>query len=92
MGVSLISFLSRIKQNHLDDFLGNLSYGIFLSHFIGIWLFDLIAQDSCKFCGRSLRASFVILFSIAMGYISYKLIDEPVRIIRRKLRSGSSKV
>ncbi|MDH5231733.1 MAG: acyltransferase [Gammaproteobacteria bacterium] len=41
VGIPVISFLARIRKNiPLNHVLGDLSYGIFLSHFLAIWMVE----------------------------------------------------
>jgi len=81
-GVPLVAWLSRWQTNPLDDWLGNLSYGIFLNHYFVI---GLIVRY--KFVtGRWPAFFFTALGAILLAIPSYYLVERPVAKLRRVLR------
>ena len=78
VGVPLVYFLSlQNRRNKIDEFLGNLSYGIFLSHFIFIWAYQTLPFGLPSYIYFPL---FIIIVSI-VGFIGYKFIERPFRNI-----------
>jgi len=62
-GVPIIYLLSKIKKTlPLNSFLGSLSYAIFLSHFLSIWLIKYLQIET-------LKSMFTIGISIIIGLI-----------------------
>jgi len=80
-----IVFISKKLQLRLplQIIIGQLSYGIFLSHFLGIWFFQYlgIGRDPIKF------TLFVFIFSLISSLIGIFFIEERVRKVRFKLSS-----
>ena len=89
IGIPLISFLSGIKiKSSIDDFLGHLSYGIYLGHTLVIWFFQfLVLHVNFMKSWHGLFAPMVLIVSIFLSYVSYSLTDLPIGKFRRKLRS-----
>ena len=79
-----ITTLSSIKR--CLNWLGEISYSLYLSHWIvGIALHKLLASSSLNF-PISLRICVVFLFSIVFGHIFHRIVDLPLdRWLRRKL-------
>ncbi len=81
VGVPALFLLARCKRSDWDDWLGNLSYGIFLCHFLVIWISDLLGV-SRNLGGRAL----MITACVALAYLGYVAIEHPVLRWRRDLR------
>ncbi|HZW26117.1 MAG TPA: acyltransferase [Gallionella sp.] len=84
VGVPALFFLARCKRKGWDDWLGNLSYGIFLCHFLVIWMFDLL--------GVAQSASSIALMmaaSVTLAYFGYVFVELPALIWRHGLRRSS---
>lgn len=80
IGVPLIYFMSRTKIKFPLNFLfGSLSYGLFLSHFLSIWIleyFDFnIENILLKICA-------VFFLSILISYIGVVAIEKKINSIR----------
>lgn len=77
-----IKLLSSMKSNKLDHLCGDISYGVFLNHFLIIWIarsFDIIIPTT-------LELGLMIILSIACAWITFQLIELPAIRIRKKLR------
>jgi peptidoglycan/LPS O-acetylase OafA/YrhL len=82
LGVPLIQCLSLTQHPwaRIDQRLGDLSYGIFLNHFLLIWLLALSQpQDSQQWAA-------LIFGSIALSALTQHFIERPVILWRRKWR------
>ncbi len=81
VGVPAVFLLAGLGRKNWDDRLGNLSYGLFLSHFLVIWIFGLlgVAHDA---------AGIVMMMasSVALAYFGYVAVEHPVLQWRRGLR------
>lgn len=86
LGVPSLFFLARCKRSGWDDWLGNLSYGIFLCHFLVIWLAELLGVPR-DMGGKSL----MIAASVALAYLGYVVVELPVVRWRRGLRRGETR-
>jgi peptidoglycan/LPS O-acetylase OafA/YrhL len=87
LGIVFVSLLHRLKWSHVDEFMGNLSYGVFLNHFIVIWWMQ-------KYRGISTfdtsDVTLLITVSTGMAYISYLIIERPALRLRQRLRKPKS--
>lgn len=83
IGVLLILFLKDMKPNKLDNLAGAISYGCFLGHGVILVPFRYynLFEDNLFLFSTS-----ILSLSILMGYVSYKLVEEPTLRYRRKWR------
>lgn len=86
IGVPCVFILSSFKRSRWDDRLGDLSYGLFLSHFLAISIFDLFAIPH-GFVSNSL----MMILSLLLAYLGYVAVEQPVLKWRRNLRRLSKK-
>lgn len=84
IGLPAIALLSRMKLGALDEMLGNVSYGVFLNHFLLIWLFQVIGISMSS----TRNVAILIACSFALGWASYMFVERPILKYRRRLRSG----
>jgi peptidoglycan/LPS O-acetylase OafA/YrhL len=77
IGVGAVTLLRNFRFSAVDEFLGNLSYGVFLNHFLLIFIADRFRINYCLF---------VPVGSVALSVISYKLVERPALNWRRRLR------
>jgi len=85
--VPVIWFLSSIKNRRKwDDFLGSLSYGVFLNHYWLIWVLGWM-EDKYRFNIENLWIRFllVLFVSTTLSLISYNLIDKRIGNIRKSI-------
>lgn len=82
LGLPMVALLSRKKFGHLDDHLGNISYGAYLNHSLIIFLFEAFnfGHSSWK-----MQLS-IIACSIVMGWVSFHIVEKPIVKLRRRLR------
>lgn len=86
LGYPLVAFLAVRRSRpfappwaaRLDEHLGNISYGVFLNHFLLFWLFGLQAP------GISLV--FFVMGSTLLSAISHRWVETPVLHLRRYIR------
>jgi len=92
LGAPLVHSLTRApraqpptRHTRFDDMLGNLSYGIFLNHFLCIWLLGLEAPQDA--------ASWLALMgaSILASAVTYLLLERPIVHWRRHWRVAKMK-
>lgn len=87
--VAALVFLDRasaIKSGSLDKLAGDLSYGVYLSHFIAIAILDHVQSPQSPM----LRGAIVVLFSLIAGALGYYALDRPVSALRKRLQIGRS--
>lgn len=82
IGIPLVKILTKFQYSKIDEFFGSLSYGIFLNHFIALWIVDYIIEIN------NLNVHFCAIISISalLAYISYILVELPALTWRRTLR------
>jgi peptidoglycan/LPS O-acetylase OafA/YrhL len=74
-----IPILARMNRNSLDEALGAMSYGCYLSH----WVFvSLLGGGRTEWW----LIAIVIGASVASGYLSFVFIEAPTVTLRRSLR------
>jgi peptidoglycan/LPS O-acetylase OafA/YrhL len=82
-GILVVNFMRRLNASKWDVFLGNLSYGIFLNHFIVIWLmrkfFRVTTFSPANF-------AVLLLSSAVLAYFSFCYIERPALIWRHGIR------
>jgi peptidoglycan/LPS O-acetylase OafA/YrhL len=85
LGVPMIRWLSLTEQPWpwLDQRLGDLSYGIFLNHFLLIWLLDLSHPQGLQ------QWATLIFGSIALSALTQRYIEQPVILWRRGWRKAA---
>ncbi len=83
LGIPALFWLARFERNEWDDILGNLSYGLFLSHFLVIWTLDalLVPHDGYGI-------TLMLGASVMLASVGYKLVEQPVLRWRHRLRSA----
>jgi peptidoglycan/LPS O-acetylase OafA/YrhL len=84
----VVYLLSKIPRRfQVDDFLGSLSYGMYLNHYPLVWVLDYLkifnGTSTAEHWGR-----FAVLacLSIPLSYLSTKLIDSRLRSVRIRHR------
>lgn len=82
-GFWLIKALKKYKFSWVDEFLGNLSYGVFLNHFIIIWLMQKYLKLEAF---GVLHVSFLVVSSCLMAFISFLYVERPALKLRRQFR------
>jgi peptidoglycan/LPS O-acetylase OafA/YrhL len=85
-------FLLRCKSfSNLDEFFGNISYGIFLNHYIIIWIIQYLYQDY----GFLHKNGMILMVAVSalFAWLSYRFVEMPALRWRRNLRyTANSKV
>ena len=85
-GVPLMLWLAGKKRQGWDEYLGNLSYGLFLSHMLPVWGLAKIRVGDTTLDQTGYFMPLVIVISFILAAIGYHLIEKPVLAYRRNLR------
>ena len=80
-GIPALSLVVKLDKSYLDNFLGNLSYGIFLSHYSFVFIFEELGIH-----WNSGSTLLMLLFSILLSIIGFYYFEKPVIKFRKKLR------
>lgn len=81
LGIVVISLLAHRPRKPLDEFFGNISYGVFLNHFLVKWtVFNGVVS------GFSIV--FYVGLSMFLATIIYYLAERPILKARKDLRRG----
>ncbi|PHM06061.1 hypothetical protein CK516_36370 [Nostoc sp. 'Peltigera malacea cyanobiont' DB3992] len=82
IGDSDDTFINKIKKTYFDEFFGNLSYGLFLSHYLVIFEFEkLEIQWNSKWI------LLMLLFSTFISAVGFFCFEKPVIAWRKKIRN-----
>lgn len=85
LGVPAVFLLTKLKFHRIDEFLGNISYGVFLNHFVVMYFlrgFWPVAYDSHIVAA-------VLLLSFLLSGVSYYYVERPALKLRHALRAGA---
>lgn len=85
-GAAAVYLLSRVDLSawrKVDDWLGRVSYPVFLNHFLLIWTFELLGRAPLGPADWVL----ILLSSWILGFIAYAAIEHPTHAFRRRLRT-----
>lgn len=88
IGLPIIALLIHLKRSSLDDELGNISYGVFLNHLLLIWIWQRLGMGTSTLPNLVL----LLLVSTVLGWATYRLIERPVILLRRRLRQGNRRM
>lgn len=84
VGLPIVWLLRNQKvPREIDEWMGNMSYGVFLNHFLIIWgmqkLFGWHNFDSIKLIA-------MLLASVIFSMVTFMLVEKPILKLRRRLR------
>ena len=86
VGIPAIGFVKRYRFSGIDEFLGNLSYGLFLNHIIIIWIMRKFFAVS-KF--DTANVIILLLISSALSFCSFIFVERPALRWRHAIRYGT---
>lgn len=82
-GVPAVYVLSKLRYSKIDEFLGNISYGVFLNHFVVMYAFE--AMGFTDFTPAYIVS--VVAVSLVCSFISYYLVERPALKWRHAIRA-----
>lgn len=85
LGVPVVWLLSELKYHRVDEFFGNISYGVFLNHFVVMYV--LRAFWPVEYSAPIVTA--VVVLSFVFSGVSYYYIERPALRLRHALRAGA---
>lgn len=78
----IILVLSKVKKRMpIDVFLGNISYSLFLCHFLALWMCRYFSGVT----GISIYPFEIVAFSVFLAWVGYYAVERPARIFRKHL-------
>jgi peptidoglycan/LPS O-acetylase OafA/YrhL len=84
VSIVTISWIRPLRLSRMDNFCGNLSYGVFLNHYILIWLtqkFFRLEQFG------PINLALILVISCTVAYGSYYYIERPALAWRHRVRT-----
>lgn len=79
IGLPLLYLLGPLPQHALDNRMGDLSYGVFLNHFLLQWVGVGVPDSVPAF-------AMYLTLSLALSYFTQRVVEQPVLRWRRKMR------
>jgi len=86
IGVPLLHWLGQLRPTGFDVWAGDVSYGVFLNHFLLIWL--LYPQPPYG----PLEWGVLVTCSVLLSWASQHVIERPVLALRRRLRANGHRL
>ena len=83
LGAPLLWIAARLPRSGWDEQLGDLAYGVFLNHFLLLWVFW-----GGKSPSGPIGLMLLVAASIALSWLVQRFIEQPVVLYRRHLRRG----
>lgn len=88
LGIPAVHWLTKLKFHRIDEFLGNISYGVFLNHFVVIYVLHGLWPITSFDWHRMVA---VLVLSFLLSGVSYYWVERPALKLRHALRSGVRK-
>jgi peptidoglycan/LPS O-acetylase OafA/YrhL len=88
VGLPIVAGLTKLRGCKTDEILGNISYGVFLNHFLLIWVFQTL-KISTSSVGT---VSFLVVLSVLLAWLTYNLIERPVLTFRHHLGRNQASI
>lgn len=85
LGVPAVYLLTKLNFHRVDEFLGNISYGVFLNHFVVMYF--LRAFWPVAYEGEIVAT--VLALSLLLSCVSYYYVERPALKLRHALRAGA---
>ncbi|MGE7955376.1 acyltransferase family protein [Pseudomonas sp. NPDC089530] len=85
LGIPAVYWLTKLKFHRVDEFLGNISYGVFLNHFVVMYFlraFWPVAYDGYI-------VATVLVLSCFLSGVSYYCVERPALKLRHALRASA---
>lgn len=86
LGVPAVYLLTKLKFHRVDEFLGNISYGVFLNHFVVIYFLHAL-WPIASFDGPIVAT--VLALSFLLSGVSCYCVERPALKLRHALRAGA---
>jgi len=84
LAIPALHWAARHRFGRLDDLAGDLSYGVFLNHFLLIWLlFPQPGHTPVQWAGLAAA-------SLVLSFVSQRWVEKPVLAWRRRLRRAGT--
>ncbi|TNE48728.1 MAG: acyltransferase [Deltaproteobacteria bacterium] len=100
VGFPVFAYLSKKPRQEWDERWGDLSYGLFLSHFAVIWFlerwdFFRVGRESYPQMWKVVGVFFlklVLVFvgSLVLAYVGFKWVESPILKLRKRLRKAKA--
>ena len=91
IGLPVITYLASSKiKAPINRFLGDLSYGLFLSHFLAIWVIDYYSLID-KFIAPFLYVATVFIISLIVSFVGILAVENNIRNYRFSISKSVSK-
>ena len=85
LGVPAVYLLTKLRFHRIDEFLGNISYGVFLNHFVVMYFLHAIWSVAYDVA----IVATVLALSLLLSGVSYYCVERPALQLRHALRAGA---
>lgn len=84
VAIPAVYYLSRLGYHKADEFFGNISYGVFLNHFLLVHIANTLGIEVFS----SAMITGMLALSVLASYLSYCLVERPALKLRHKMRKA----
>lgn len=85
IGIPAVWLLSKLRFSKIDELLGNMSYGVYLNH----WVL-LIIEGSMHISAVTVPHRLGLMAaSVMLSYVTYRFVERPALMLRRRTRRGT---
>ena len=84
IGIPLMHAARSLRYSRIDEFLGNLGYGVFLNHFILIWVIQRATPGSAV---EQTNLPLLLALSCLCALLTYMLVERPALRWRHGMRA-----
>jgi len=84
----IVDRLKKLLSLEPVRYVGRISYGLYLYHYVILFLFDLAPHETVSTGGSFLRVASAVLMTFLTAHLSYRYIECPILRVRNKIRAG----
>ncbi len=86
VGIPLVACLARLRRRPWDEFLADLAYPFFLSHFTMLWVFEWTGAPSKSLPDQPILLLAWTISTLTLSWSVFRLTEKPLNAWRRRLR------
>lgn len=85
LGIPAVYLLMKLRYHPIDEFFGNISYGVFLNHYVVMYLLSA----TLPLAYSTYFVEVVLVLAFVLSGLSYRFVEQPALALRHRLRAGT---